>query len=349
MQTATVEPVFTPQTLDAFCTRAFPEKTPLIEHVLNRRDQISLTGRRRHGKTTLLSNIAIAGACGDPDYLGFRIPAPFTTVAFFLEDDGGELQTKLAKMKNGRDASRFHVYIREDFRNWGINISVKSIPFRERVMAACQSAKPDLVIFDNLGMLIGANYNDPEEVHELMEFTFGLTQTFNCAVLIAAHPRKGGGADAGELDLEAHPEEFFEATMGSSHFINSTGSLWGIQRKKEETLVLLGSQRVGGDGWVTHVEKTDSDWLELSADQTAAAYKHLVSNSTEKRRSAWKELEKLSQNFSWEQAREATKSSFSAQSSFSAWFREILRTGLVEDSGEKRYRVAYKPPKKGTG
>src|SRR2546429_5714040 len=48
---------FEPQTVPRFMQRKFPPKEPLIEGVLYRRDQISLTGRRRHGKTTLLANI----------------------------------------------------------------------------------------------------------------------------------------------------------------------------------------------------------------------------------------------------------------------------------------------------
>jgi hypothetical protein len=71
--------------------------------------------------------------------------------------------------------------------------------------------------------------------------------------LAAAHPRKGAGTtqdtmgDRQKITLANNPEEFFEATMGSSHFINSTGSLWGIERDEEDqTTILLGSQRVTG-------------------------------------------------------------------------------------------------------
>src|SRR5690348_4506150 len=57
-------PNFAPQDFSAFMKRQFPPKEPLIEGVLFKRDQISLTGRRRHGKTLFVSNLAMAGAAG---------------------------------------------------------------------------------------------------------------------------------------------------------------------------------------------------------------------------------------------------------------------------------------------
>src|SRR5215471_9589800 len=50
---------------------------------------------------------------------------------------------------------------------------------------------PDLVIFDNLGQLIGADYNNATRVHELIQFVCEIGNDFNSAVVIAAHPRKG--------------------------------------------------------------------------------------------------------------------------------------------------------------
>src|SRR4029077_14830846 len=210
-----------PQTLSVFMQRKFPPKEPLIEGVLYRRDQISLTGRRRHGKTTLLGNLAIAGALGK-EYLGFRIPRPFTTVAFLLEDDAGELQDKFRRMLGKEEMPKsVHVYTRNDFVQRKIPIGMEAPSFRDFVLShcLCDDCKPDLVIFDNLGMLIGADYNNSTRIHSMTDITYKLTQQLNAAVLIAAHPRKGAGTtqdtmgDRQKITLANNPEEFFEATM----------------------------------------------------------------------------------------------------------------------------------------
>jgi hypothetical protein len=348
----TLPPTAFTQTVADFCGREFKEKRPLLEEVLFVRDQISLTGRRRHGKTTLLINLGLAGAFGEPDYLGFRIPAPFTTVAFLLEDDGGEIRDKLVKMLRGRTTDRFHLYIRQDFLQRGIEIGLTK-KFQDFVRSACERVRPDLIILDNLGMLIDAAYNDAAKIHKLMEFTFQLTQRYNCAVLIAAHPRKGapprkdsfGNFDDEDFLLETKPDVFFEECMGASHFVNSTGSLWGIERKNEETVILVGSQRVTGQNYTSRVEKGDDDWFRLSVDQLSHAFRNCV--NSQKRDAAFTAIASLSPGFSWNEAHAAAENSLSSKASFSAFFKEMLRVGIVVISGDSRYSVAYKPPKKG--
>src|SRR5712692_5964295 len=90
---------FKAQTIDKFMESEFPPKHALIQGVLFERDLISLTGRRRHGKTLLGSNLALAGAAGLPEYLGFEISNPFSSVVFYLEDDSGDMQGKIAQMQ----------------------------------------------------------------------------------------------------------------------------------------------------------------------------------------------------------------------------------------------------------
>src|SRR5262249_60346667 len=65
------------QTLEDFLEKDLPPKEPLIEGVLYRRDTISLVGRRRHGKTTLIGNLSLALSLPLSDFLGYSIPQPF--------------------------------------------------------------------------------------------------------------------------------------------------------------------------------------------------------------------------------------------------------------------------------
>jgi len=334
---------FQPQSVSDFLDRDFPPKEPLIEGILNRRDLISLTGRRRNGKTTLLHNLAVAGALVREDFLGFKIPRSFRTVSFYLEDDGGEMQEKIRRMMKGAKTDRFHLYTRTDFMDWRIPINVKDPRFKQRVDEACTAHKPDLIVFDNLGMLVSANYNDAKEIQELMHFAYGLAQKFNAAVLIAAHPRKGSRVDkigGGGITLVDDSEKFFEETMGSSHFVNSTGSLWGIERTGDHTDLLLGTQRYNGTQTFTVVEKNDDEWFERVSDLKNA--ERTVIN-TPARKKAW-DLLPPDRAFSYVEARELVKSAMKSSSTFSQWWRELVRLQLVKEAGEKNRYTKIKLP-----
>ncbi len=339
-------PNFRPQNFGAFMKRKFPPKETLIEGVLHTRDQISLTGRRRHGKTTLIANLAAAGAAGLSDYLGYRIARPFTTVIFYLEDDGAEIQAKLDRIGQTAkiDPDRLHLYVRQDFMERRIRISFDDPKFESFILAACESAKPDLIIFDNLGMLIGADYNNATRVHNLMDLVFDLTQKHDAAILIAAHPKKGNKLDAkGEaISLRTDTEKFFEECMGSSHFINSTGSLWGIERDRKagRCYLLLGAQRATDTESFTLVEKNDSDWLER-VDDLAIARETLL--NTDQRRKAF-ELIPTDREFSYIEARNHTKSAMKSNGTFNPWWNDLLRNRLIVEVKPERYKKATGSP-----
>ena len=329
-----VEVEFQRQTFDTFIAKNLPPKEELIKGVLYRRDRISLTGRRREGKTTLLSNIALAGTMEHPDYLGFSIPKPFNVLSFYLEDDPAELQEKLNRMRKGTATERFHLYTIDDFWERNIPIDINDDKFRKFVLKACDTSKPDLVIWDNLGQLVGADYNNSKIIHELMMFMFRLASDYDAAMLISAHPRKASRLNDSLMgtrnivSLFSSPQLFFEECMGSSHFINSTGSLWGIERDYQtgRTRLLLGAQRFTGDYTRTLVEKKDDDWFERVEDDLGVA-KELVL-TTPLRRQAWDSLPD-GREFSQAEARESVKSALKSNGSFQPWWKELLRHGLL--------------------
>jgi RecA-family ATPase len=92
-----------PRTLETaadFLKKDLPKKEALIEGLLYRRDLVTLAGRRRHGKTALVLNLAMSLA--DPyyknDFLGYRIAQPRRVLVYLLEDDAAELQDRLRVM-----------------------------------------------------------------------------------------------------------------------------------------------------------------------------------------------------------------------------------------------------------
>jgi len=338
-----------PQTLDKFMAQKYPPKTPLIEDILFKRDRISLTGRRRNGKTTILLNIALAGVLPLDEYLGFKVRGPFRVLALFLEDDGTELQDKLKKLLRGlgqeltaEQSERFHIYTRSHIRAMNLRVDISDEKFRKFIKAACQKAKPDLIIFDNLGMLITGNYNDSADMHKLMETTFDLGDEFNAAYIIAAHPRKQSNKEDDVPTLRDNRVGFYEMCMGSSHFINSTGSTWGIDRNKsnpDQTDLDLGAERVTGYSSLTVATMDDAGWLERLDDAELARVAVL---NTKKRKAAWELLAKLD-SFSYTEAHNAVKTELKYDNSFAPWWKELKRHRMIvptEDVKDDRYRCA---------
>jgi hypothetical protein len=70
------------QTLEDFLTKERRPKRTLIEGILASRDLITLVGRRRHGKTTLIGNLALALTLPEPKFLGYPILQPARVVVF---------------------------------------------------------------------------------------------------------------------------------------------------------------------------------------------------------------------------------------------------------------------------
>lgn len=164
-------------------------------------------------------------------------------------------------------------------------------------------------------------------VNELMKFCFLLAREFNCAVILAAHPRKEGEEP---ISLEDNPNRFFESIMGTSHFINSTGSLWGLERKDEDghSLFLGGRQRGEGSHGISRIRKGDSGF-ELVDDFEFNL--RLVLN-TNTRRAAWEILPSPPATFGYRKGQSLVKPVM-ASGTYAAWVKECRRLGVVVQAG----------------
>src|SRR5690242_888455 len=58
-----------------YLSRSFRAKEPLLTGLLHQRDMVALGARRRHGKTTLITDIAVGLALPLPNFLGYTIPS----------------------------------------------------------------------------------------------------------------------------------------------------------------------------------------------------------------------------------------------------------------------------------
>jgi hypothetical protein len=222
------------------------------------------------------------------DFIGYEIPEARRTLLLILEDDPGEYQEKLRRVIGNRETGgRIRIITREDFYEAGCPIDANSKEFQAAVQRWAKEHQPDLVVIDNLAHVINAEYNDATRVHGLMTFCYELARDQNAAIILAAHPRKD--SDEAPVHLKDSPAAFFESIMGTSHFINSTGSLWGLERPEGEdySVFVGGRQRGEGQQATAYIAMDDNGWFEVQ--QNADVNLSLVLN-TPGRKEAWKLL-----------------------------------------------------------
>ena len=323
-------PLVRPRTVEAFLAEHLPAKDPLVTGLLHRRDLVTLAARRRHGKTTCLMQLAADLAVPASDFLGFPIPRACRSLLVLLEDDPGELQDRFRLLTEGRSlGGRIHHLCREDFHAAKIPIDVGSPQFQKVLTDAAHSTSPDLVVLDNLAHLVAAEYSDPKRIHHLMDFVYTMASNHNCAVIIAAHPRKDSADHRSDL-LHA-PGDFFESVMGSSHLINSTGSLWGLERREEHTIFLGGRQR--GDGCERHLYLAHGANKRFTLIDDFEVNIKLACNTPARKR-AW---DLLPARFAYNDGMRIVQPALRSSSSFDAWIRHCLHVEVLEKASDGSY------------
>ncbi len=313
-----------------------PSKESLINGLLYRRDLVTLAGRRRNGKTSLVLNLPTLLA--DPfyreDFIGYKIPYPRRVLAYLLEDDAKELQDKLMGMLGNREynLSRLAIRTKDDFYPLGLKIDVSDDAFRTHILNDVAQFKPDVVIFDNLAHFVGAGYNDPRKIHEFSLFSFAVSHKGNCAVITAAHPRKQSQDAKYKPSLATNRDDFFDEVMGASHFVNTTGSLWGIERTPDGYSHFLGgTQRMTGTSSLSVIEMDSEGWFRI-LDDTKSHFSLVV--HTKKRKEAWALLSE-DKPFTYTEAEDACKPVLSSKGGFTSFWNDIKRLKLivVKDGG----------------
>jgi hypothetical protein len=97
-----------------------------------------------------------------------------------------------------------------------------------------------------------------------------LSNKFNSAVMTATHLRKNDRSKP--VDIIQDGDGWFEENMGSSHFMNSHGSMWGLQKSPEEdgtTYFRGGAQRKFGFSQLIPMQ-LKHNWFEQVDDFLAA-------------------------------------------------------------------------------
>jgi hypothetical protein len=315
---------------EEFIQRQMPPKEPLLQGLLHKRDLVALGARRRHGKTSFVTDLAVALATGAPDFLGYNIPAACRVLLLILEDDVGEFQEKLRKIVGAQNTEgRLYVATREDFFKGGISVNIGVHLFPDAVKRLAASHKPDLIVLDNLSQLVSADYNDPTKIDKVARLCYELARDHNCAVIVPAHPRKEDRQNP--IDLLKDSTGFFESIMGSSHFINSMGSLWGLHRDGDVTAFVGGRQRGDGKQAASYLEMDDDGHFQVVSD---VKLNLSLACNTDQRRRAWTLLPDPPTAFGYREGHKLVETALKSSSSYYAWMDQCRRLGVVVDASD---------------
>jgi hypothetical protein len=249
-------------------------------------------------------------------------------LAYLLEDDATELQDRLATMlgERGYELGGLAIRTKDDFYPLGLRIDVSDKAFRDHILKDVEQHKPDVVIFDNLAHLIGADYNSPTKMHEVTKFQYAVSSAGNCAIIIAAHPRKQSQDSRYKPSLAKNRDDFFDEVMGASHFVNSTGSLWGIEKTPQgHSHFLGGTQRLTGGSSLSIIEMDGEGWFRVLND---AAGNFSLVVQTKKRKEAWALLSE-DRPFTYTEAEKLCKPVLSSKGGFTGFWNDIKRLNLI--------------------
>jgi AAA domain len=338
MSTSTPPPTLIARSAEEYVSLVFPPKEVLITGLLHKRDLVALGARRRHGKTCLVTNLAVALAAPVHDFLGYEIPHAARSLLFILEDDPGEYQEKLRKVIGERDTGeRIKIVTREDFYEASIRVDIREPAFLKIVEHSAKEHHPDLIVLDNLAQVIGAEYNDPKLVHSLIQFCYRLARLYNAAVILPAHPKKEDPKN--RVSLHDDPNTFFESIMGSSHFINSTGSLWGLERHREMdwSVFLGGRQRGDGEQSGSLIAMDEHGWFNL-IDEAHKNFDLVVNTAI--RRAAWALLPNPPATFGYREGESLVKSIMKSASTYSEWIKQCRRLKVILDARDGKLSKA---------
>lgn len=186
-----------------------------------------LTGEGGVGKSLLAQQISTAIACGLP-VLGQPIEAALPVLMIMCEDDYTELHIRQMSIQNQMGAvpapDMMRIISRKGEDNllsaWNRNENKMTLtPFWHAVAAAIVKYRPKLVTIDTAADTFGGNEIDRQQVRQFVQACLlKLAISYECAVMLLAHPSKSGAAKDGD------------GTSGSTAWHGSVRARWYLTK-----------------------------------------------------------------------------------------------------------------------
>jgi AAA domain len=152
-------------------------------------------GNPKSGKTWIGLDMAVSVATGTPCLGRYKILEPGRALVYLAEDSLPALRDRISSIGRSRGIQLA-----------GMDLHVITVPRlrldaredRTRLMETVRHHRPRLLLLDPLVRLHGVNENDAQEISELLSFLRDLQRSFDVAVVLVHHARKGGSQVGGQ-------------------------------------------------------------------------------------------------------------------------------------------------------
>lgn len=153
-----------------------------------------LHSSEKMGKTMIGLNLAIAGARGDAEYLGFAIrEGGFRTLLINGEVHRGVLAKRVRLIQAAGSTPR----IRERFQYNKHHMALSSPEVWAQLTAMVEAWKPDLLILDPLADVFDADENSNTDMNKEFKKLKALRKRFGCTILLIHHDGKASETNSG--------------------------------------------------------------------------------------------------------------------------------------------------------
>lgn len=250
------------QTLGSFLAEPDPEFDWIIPGLLERQDRVILTGREGRGKSTLLRQIAVAGASGLHPFTFKPLPFPVRTIYVDLESGRRHVKRKFRDLVKvaGEDLDAGAVWV--ECKPNGMSVTKQEDLQWLSVM--CKEVQPDLIIIGPLYKMTHGNPCDEEPAREISAVFDTLRSVLDCAVIIEAHTAK---AAPGYNPKTPYGASLWMRWPEFGIFLHPSGRVehWRGPRDEREwpTVMRWGDPEQGEWPWVIAADATADLWNKI--------------------------------------------------------------------------------------
>lgn len=205
----------------------------LVQDLLPWPRVVGLGGKRASFKTFLALHIGLCVATGTPVFGKYPVLRP-GTVCFLNEENppdviGSRARSMAPSLRIPPGPEGLGEFWTTHFQGWNLRDEESF----ERLRAFIRDKEPVLLIVDSLARIWGVQDEIRNmEIAQAMQRLRDLTEEFGITVLFLHHLRKttGYGEEAGD---------FLEALRGGSEIVNLADSVFVLQRKRGEPVVIV--------------------------------------------------------------------------------------------------------------
>jgi len=193
-----------------------PQRQPLIEGVLDRKEGVVIVGPHGLGKSLIVNQICLT--VGSPNVFNglwgrFLIPKPLISVICQSENDRAGFYTRLELITQSNSAylkgqRNVHVIAQENADSPRIRGDLLDVNFRLALVDKLQELNADIVVFDPLISFHEIDENDNTKMRKVLDaLQIHILDVANVGAIIPHHPPKGksnGPRGAGAIGDWAH-------------------------------------------------------------------------------------------------------------------------------------------------